>query len=239
MSVKVSIQPNPTQSGKYRAVLHTGRKATYADFLEHVQGSCTVTEADAQAVLIAAAQWIEKRATEGRAVDLGPLGYSRLAMKGSFAKSPKRIFDKEVKLNISWILPRKLKQRVAKKGEDLVRSRVYADDKQPHIADAREVLSNGERGPNSKTYRAGGALRIAGHRLNYNKQLTDEGVYIRKAGAKRWQRIEYVISVAPSEVLFLMPAELTDDVELELRRRHLANGNVLKSNSVLLKPVAG
>ncbi len=112
--MKVSIQANTLRPGTYRVILHTGTRATFEDFIRHAEGGSTVTRADAVAVLTAAAEWVRQLAFQGREADLGPLGRSRLGMKGSFDTIPDRIEDADVTLSIAWVLPGPLKRAVAK-----------------------------------------------------------------------------------------------------------------------------
>jgi hypothetical protein len=64
--MKVSIQPNRVRPGSYRAVLHTGSRGSFDDFIAHVEDASTIAPADALAVLTAAAAWVRQLAAQGR-----------------------------------------------------------------------------------------------------------------------------------------------------------------------------
>lgn len=219
MDVRVSIQPNPTQPGSYRATLHTGRAAEFEAFLRHVEAASTITQADALAVLTAAARWVEARAEEGREVDLGPMGRSRLGMKGRFERPPERVMDGDVTLTLNWQLPRKMKARVAKAGDRLTRKHVAPLPKLPNLLEARLMLGPSERHPAPDVYQPGRVMRVIGSRLDYDPTRDDEGAYlVDPAGAER--RVEIVATLEPKTLVFIMPADATGPQRLLIRRRH-------------------
>ena len=56
--MKISVQENPTKPGTYRIVLHPGRRASFDDFLNHVEGATALTRGDA---LVCSARTNERR----------------------------------------------------------------------------------------------------------------------------------------------------------------------------------
>ncbi len=218
--MRVSVQENTIKPGTYRLVLHTGRLATFEDFIRHAEGGSTITRADAVAVLTAAAEWVRQRAFEGREADLGPLGRSRLGMKGVFETIPDRVEDADVTLTISWVLPGAMKRAVGKAGEDLVRERIEPDPKLPNLVEARRILPGGTPDEHPGRYVPGGAMRLYGARLDYDASLIDEGVFLVAAGGTE-TRVELVAINSPKQVLFIMPTDATGSYGIRVRRRHL------------------
>ncbi|MBN2588227.1 MAG: hypothetical protein JXA96_00060, partial [Sedimentisphaerales bacterium] len=112
--MKISFQNNPLIPGEQRVVLHTGKRLSYDDFLDHAASSTLLSKTDCIAVLDCAARWLGISAGRGREADLGPLGRSRLGMKGKFKAAPERLENSDVQMSMSWILPNTLKKTVAK-----------------------------------------------------------------------------------------------------------------------------
>ncbi len=218
--MRVSVQENTVKPGTYRLVLHTGRLATFEDFIRHAEGGSTITRADAVAVLTAAAEWVRRRAFEGREADLGPMGRSRLGMRGTFETIPDRVEDADVTLTISWVLPGAMKRAVAKAGAKLVRERVEPDPKLPNIAEARRILPGGVPDGQPGRYLPGEPIRLYGHRLDYDPTRPDEGIFLVAASSAE-TRVELVAINSPKRMLFIMPADATGAYHVRVRRRHL------------------
>ena len=217
--MKVAIEPNPVKPGTYRVVLHTGARTTFESFLAHAEGRSTVTRADMLAVLTEVTRWVESQAARGREVDLGPMGRSRLGMKGQFDEPPHEIEDKDVRLTIGWVLPRAMKEDVAKAGVKLVRHRVETLPKEPDITEARAILEYTQPAPTPNRYVPGMPLCLTGVRLDYDLAQPDEGVYLIAPGVPA-ARITTAGRVTPTEILFTMPPDATGTYKLEVRRRH-------------------
>ena len=217
--MKVSIQANTLRPGTYRVILHTGTRATFEDFIGHVEGGSTITRADALAVLTAAAEWVRQLAFQGREADLGPLGRSRLGMKGTFDAIPERIEDADVKLSIAWVLPGVLKREVAKAGARLVRRRVEPAPKRPNPIEARRILPDGIPDPQPGRYVAGEAMRVSGARLDYDATRPDEGLFLVAPDASE-TRVEQVFTNEPAQLAFLMPSDASGPYTVLIRRRH-------------------
>ncbi len=217
--MKISIQENTVRPGTYRVILHTGTRATFEDFIRHVEGGSTVTRADAVAVLTAAAEWVRQLAFQGREADLGPLGRSRLGMKGVFDTIPERIEDADVTLNIAWVLPGALKRAVAKAGRDLIRERVEPTPKGPNPAEARRIMTDGVPDERPGRYTPGQAMLLHGTRLDYDAARPDEGVFLI-AEDQSETRVAQVFTNAPKQVAFLMPPDASGPYVVEARRRH-------------------
>ena len=215
----VAIEPNPVKPGTYRVVLHTGARTTFESFLAHAEGRSTVTGADILAVLREVVEWVEFQAAQGREVDLGPMGRSRLGMKGQFDARPKEIEDKDVRLTIGWVLPRAMKKRLAKAGAGLVRDRVESLPKAPDIIETRAVLEYTQPAPVPDRYVPGMPLCVTGCRLDYDLVQPDEGVYLIAPGVPEI-RITTAGRVTPTEILFTMPPDATGAYTLQVRRRH-------------------
>ncbi len=218
--MRVSVQPNTVKPGTYRLVLHTGDLATFEDFIRHAEGGSTITRADAVAVLTAAAEWVRRRAGEGREADLGPMGRSRLGMKGVFETIPDRVEDADVTLTISWVLPGAMKRAVAKAGAKLVRERVEPEPKRPNLVEARRILSGGTPDEQPGRYLPGEPIRLYGARLDYDPTRPDEGVFLVAAGGVE-TRVELVAINTPKQVLFIMPTDASGAYHVHVRRRHL------------------
>ncbi len=215
----ISLDEVAIQPGRYRVVLHTGDSEDFEAFLAFAQQSSTISRSDAIAVADRMAEWIALRAAEGREVNLGPLGRSRLGMSGTFDSRPDRIDDKDVRLTISWILPGKLKQRVAKAGDKLVRQRVMPKPKAPNVVEVRQILAGGALDNVPARYVAGKGLRLDGQRLDYDPANDDEGVFLIDE-QQTARRLIDVVTILPKKILLLMPADASGTYTVEVRRRH-------------------
>ena len=217
--MKISVQENPTKPGTYRIVLHPGRRASFDDFLNHIEGSTALTRGDALACLTAAADWVRRQALEGREADLGPLGRSRLGMKGTFDQRPERIDDSDVTLTVSWILRSAFKRSIAKQGGRLVRERVAPGTKAAVLAEARRIMPNALPDDVPGRYAPGCGMRIYGTRLDFDQTMPDEGVFlVTPAGVET--RMEQAFIVQPKQIMFLMPADAAGPYGVVVRRRH-------------------
>lgn len=221
MSIKISLQENSLKPGSQRAVLHTGRALNFEEFQEYCEAKSSLSATDALTVAHLMEEWIAFNAAKGQEVDLGPLGRSRLGMKGSFTDSPKRILDKEVQLTLSWIFPRKLKDRVAKAGAKLVRQRVNPVDKSPFVQQIKALDINGQLLPRENIYIPGQFIRIYGARLKFNPSADDEGVFIQK-GKKQPTKLTEVLRITQQELLVRIPEDITGKCKLRVVRRHPA-----------------
>lgn len=215
----VSLQQSQVKPGTYRVILHPGARADFEAFLSHIERRSSISGSEAMAVLHAAAEWVEQNAARGKEADLGPLGRSRLGMKGSFDDIPDKIRDEDVKLTISWILPRKLKKRVAQAGNKLVRERIAARPKAPIISDVRQILPNSEPDTVPGRYTINRGMRLYGQYLDYDTSRYDEGLFLIDAAGTEHRPLG-VVSVGPKRVLFLMHQSATGEYTLEVRRRH-------------------
>ena len=93
--MKISLQDNPVKPGTKRIVVHPGAGSSFDDFVSFAESS-TVRRADVLAVMACAEEWITRQASNGREVDLGPLGRSRLGMRGKFKGLPEQITENKV-----------------------------------------------------------------------------------------------------------------------------------------------
>ena len=224
--MRVSVQDNPVKAGNKRIVLHTGRRFTLENFLNHAEGSSSLTRADCLAVLECAAGWVKNAAAQGREADLGPLGRSRLGMKGTFETMPERIEDAAVKMTINWVLPGEMKQFAAKAGNEIIRERVYAKPTVPAIAEARRILADAQLDEVANRYAPGQPLKIVGTRLGYDTSRADEGVFL-VADDSTESRVEQVVSVMPKQIVCMMADDAAGSYRLIVRRRHKAIGGQL------------
>lgn len=224
--MKISFQNNPLVPGEQRVVLHTGKRFSYDDFLDHAANSTLLSKTDCIAVLDCAARWLEISAAKGREADLGPLGRSRLGMKGKFDCVPERLKDSDIEMSVGWILPNSLKQSVAKAADGIDKKRVQPDDKKPLVDLALNELWRGEPESKQNTYTPGKILKIVGNRLNYYLTHDDEGVFVTdESGSTR--KIEDVSTVQPRQIVCLMPSDLHGRLKLEVRRRTKTNNPLL------------
>ena len=217
--MRVSVQENALKPGKYRVVLHTGESASFEQFLDHVSYGTTLSRPDILAVFQAAKEWMLMTAGDGREANFGPLGRTRLGMKGQFDKVPERIEDADVQLTLSWVLPGEIAKRVAVFGKELVRKRVDPEPKWPNPYDARRVLSDASHDPVQNRYAPGCVMLLSGANLDYDSSQEDEGVFlIDEAGSAT--RMTQVCVHEPSRVMFQMPYDAEGTYRLEVRRRH-------------------
>ncbi len=215
--------------GKLRVALVTGKRYPLEAFLEYCEQGSTITTADARAVLDSAASWIATCAKRGRTCDLGPLGHSRLALRGAFESRPKKIMDKDVTLKATWVLSRQIKNQVIIAGRALVRKKVAPD----HGAKFTIVESFDSKlsGWQANTWRAGAVLRIRGARLKFDSSQTDEGVFVSAKG-KHWTRLTTYQDVRPAEVRAVVPPELarSGTLKLAVRNRRQKNSEAVVSS---------
>ena len=93
--MKISLQDNPVKPGTKRIVVHPGAGSSFDDFVSFAESS-TVRRADVLAVMACAEEWITRQASNGREVDIAPVGRSRLGMRGKFKGLPEQITENKV-----------------------------------------------------------------------------------------------------------------------------------------------
>ncbi|WP_269541152.1 hypothetical protein [Cerasicoccus fimbriatus] len=196
-------------------VWHTGATVGFEEFQDYREAKSALSATQLMH------DWIALNAAKGQEVDLGPLGRSRLGMKGSFTGSPKRILDKQVTLTLAWIFPRKLKERVANAGAKLVRKRVAPVVKEPLVQQIKAVEANGQLHPAADIYVPGQFIRIYGARLKFNPAAEDEGVFIIK-GKQKPRRLTEALRITQQELLVRIPDDVSGQCKLRVVRRHPA-----------------
>lgn len=233
--MKISLQPNPVKSGSYRILLQTGTRQPVESFLDYCERHSAVPQTDAATVLNLAARWLEEQAYQGQEIDLGPLGRSRLGMKGTFDALPRRIEEDDVELSVNWILPRALKAKVRTAGASLARTRVDPRPKAPEVLDARPISANAQLGERSRSYLPGRPLQIRGERLNFDTLREDEGVFILDLDGFEVMRVPSLISVTPKSLSIIVPEEVAGDCLLEVRRRQPEKTGKLHSGRLKIR----
>jgi hypothetical protein len=233
--MKLSIQNNPVKAGTKRIVLHTGERFSFEEFIDHAVGSSTLTRADVLAVFNCANEWIQQATAAGREADFGPLGRTRLGMKGSFTGEPQRIEDTDIRMTVNWILPPSIKRFAAVKGSDIIRKKTAPNDKNPAPGETRRILDNATQDPVANRYAPGKPLVISGNRLNFDTTKGDEGVFLIAPDGGE-QKIEQIISAKPKKIMCIVPAGASGSYRLQVRKRHKKeSGRVLTGE--LSKPL--
>lgn len=217
-------------------ILHTGETASFAEFQEFCEDKRAMSASEIQTAAHLMQEWIALNAAKGSEVDLGPLGRSRLGMKGSFTEAPDRILDQQVKLTLSWIFPRKLKERVARAGEKLIRQRVNPHSKAPVVQQIKAIDANGQLLPDADTYIPGRFIRIYGARLQFDPTATDEGVFVLRDGQDPL-RVSEALRITQQELLVRIPVEVSGDCMLRVVRRHPAKTGELLWGERAIVPV--
>lgn len=207
MLVRLSIVKSAVADGKYRVALQTGRRSGFEEFLNWVQDASALTASDARAAIHMAAEWIVHRAAEGRECDLGPLGRSRLGMKGVFDELPERVLDDDVTLTVSWVFPNKLKKQVKHAGDRMVRLHRNALPTAPNILDVK-CFSTAVQGWERNCWEPGGVLHLYGSHLKFDLAREDEGVFLKRLSDGETVRLERYLDVYDKNVRCLIPSEL-------------------------------
>ena len=214
MSVRYFLEPNPVKPVSMRAVLLRGDKAGFDAFLEHCEDASTVGQADALAVVQMMVGWIEQHAAFGREVDFGPLGQTRLGMRGVFEPGEESIRPDEWRLTIGWEVARRLCARVDQRAKQAGLERRPRPSRGPFVASVVDLMSG-----SADTYTPSGLLELRGSRLKFDTARADEGVFLRPAAGGPEVRLERYLSVFPTTVNTQILATVAGTQVLIVRRR--------------------
>lgn len=215
MPIRYYLEPNPVKPDTYRAVLLTGKKASFEMFLDHCALSSTVARADAMAVVEIMRQWIIARAKEGTEVDFGPLGYTRLGMKGVFTSRKQKIEEDEYDITIGFTAARKLQKDVNLAAKKAGLQRRSPPSSFPNINSVRDMMTD-----TRNAYYAGGLLQVYGSRLKFNPDKNDEGVFLQSPSDGRPQRCQQYIKATDTRIHAIIPESITGPQNLTVKRRH-------------------
>ncbi len=214
MTIQYYLTPNPLKPGKMRAVLLPGDRASFDAFLDHCQAASTVGRADALAVVEMMAGWIEQRAADGREVDFGPLGQTRLGMAGIFEPREESIRPDEWRLTIGWQVARRLQARVDRRAKKAGLQRRPQPNRGPYVAAVTDLMTGA-----TDAYTPGGLLELRGSRLKFDAAQSDEGVFFAAEAGGPEVRAEHYIVVFPKTVQPQVPPAVTGPQRLIVRRR--------------------
>jgi len=214
MGIQYFLQGNPLKPGSQRAILLRGDKASFEAFLDHCATASTVGRADALAVVEMMAGWIEANAGDGREVDFGPLGQTRLGMGGVFDENEPSIRPDEWRLTIGWQVARRLRRRVDQVAKKAGLDRRPRPNRGPYVAAVTDLMTH-----TRDTYTPGGLLELLGSRLKFDAAQADEGVFFTPAAGGAEVRSDNYLQVFPKTVQAIVPATLTGPQRLIVRRR--------------------
>lgn len=214
MTIQYYLVPNPLTPGMLRAVLLPGDKASFDAFLDHCATASTVGRADALAVVEMMRGWIEAHAGDGREVDFGPLGQTRLGMAGVFEPGEPSIRPDDWRLTVGWQVARRLQARVDRRAKKAGLQRRPQPNRGPYVASVKDLMSG-----TADVYTPGGLLELRGSRLKFDAGQSDEGVFLRPAAGGAEVRLENYIVIFPKTIQAQVPATLTDPQRLIIRRR--------------------
>ncbi len=214
MSIQYFLQANPLKPGKSRAILLRSHKVSFDAFLDHCATASTVGRADALAVVEMMAGWIEQRAADGREVDFGPLGQTRLGMAGVFEPGEESIRPDEWRLTLGWQVARRLRERVDRRAKKAGLGRRPPPNRGPYVAAVIDLMTG-----TADAYTPGGLLELRGSRLKFDAGQSDEGVFFRPAAGGVEVRADRYLVVFPKTIQAQVPATLTGPQRLIVRRR--------------------
>ena len=214
MGIRYFLQDNPIKAGSQRAVLLRGEKATFEAFLDHCAEASTVGRADALAVVEMMRGWIEHHAADGREVDFGPLGQTRLGIAGVFAEREESIRPDEWTLTISWQLAQRLKRRIDQAAKKTGLERRPQPNWGPNVVQVTDLLTR-----RRDVYSPGNLLEMYGSGLNFDATQPDEGVFFRPESGGVEVRCDNYMEVFPKTIRAIVPAILTGQQRVIVRRR--------------------
>lgn len=219
MTIRYHLEPNPVKKGGFRAILSRGKKSPVNEFLKYCEANSSVSRIDAAAVLEFMADWIADNARDGREADFGPVGQSRLGIKGDFQEQGDWVEETEIQLTCGWQVSRSLARRVEQTGRESAKERIQQKPKSPEIHSVKSVASNQER-----VYTPGNILEIRGQYLKFNPKRADEGIFLRRAEEDSEARLEYYQTIFPKKIVALVPSYLSGRQNLFIRSRPRTKG---------------
>lgn len=226
MKLHVSVTKSALATAKrpYRAVLHPGKRRTYEEFVRFATLSSTVSPADLEATVSLMVQWLEDTASSGQECDLGPLGRSRLGVKGSFARVPRRLLAKDLRLTLSWIFPRRLQERVAVLAAKGSVRKVETKAQAPVVRVVRAYNSEA-RAWVADAWQAGSILHIKGINLKFDPDDPEVGVFLQSQTGTA-VRLGSYLGVFDRNVQVEVPESLAGSqrLRMEMRRRNRRGG---------------
>ncbi len=214
MSIRYYPTQNPLRPGTWRAVLLSGGRASLDAFLDHCATASTVGRADALATIEMMARWIEVHAADGREVDFGPLGHTRLGLGGEFAAEEAAIRPDQWRLTIGWEVAPRLQRRVAQVARNAGLQRRPPPHRGPNLVQVVDLMTGRRDG-----YSPGGLLELTGARLKLDPARGDEGIFFCPAAGGAEARADRYVEVFPKRILAVVPAALTGPQRLIVRAR--------------------
>jgi len=229
MSIKYSIRKNhiSTIPEQYYGRVHIGSSLNLENIVERMmsQGS-TITKADILAVLENAIKATENILLEGNRVNFGDLVQLYPKMKGNFNSlldtfdSKRHLID--VAANPGVKMRNTIKQNATPEKE-------MAFKPMPEVMDYYDLESDEHNGPITP----GTTGSIQGHRLKYNSEISDEGIFLIAATDSSETKITSVLKNLPKELIFQVPMSLTPGASYSLEvRSRMQGGMELRSSSL-------
>jgi len=224
MPLRVNIEPTKGKGqGKYRAILQPGSRISFDEFLDSAVEGTTLSRADIMAVTSCINRWIVNWAGRGREVDLGPLGRSRLGVRGSFDKPPQELNAGDLELSLGWIFTTEIREQIRGVGRKATLEKVGPKTQLPSV-DAVRAFDSQDSEWKLSCWKAGSTLHLEGDRLKFDRRRKDEGLFYKPFSAKgstKWKRLDTYLNVFPKNVYVLIPEELAGlgNLKICIRRR--------------------
>lgn len=214
MPIRYSLRKNPLtpDPNDYMATITSTRSVEMNDVIDYIidRGS-TVTKADILSVMEDFQEALAVFIRQGASVVL-PFSHYTASMKGKF-DGPDDIFDStrhSVAINIK---PGKLIREVLKKGLTVEKQEAFTPS--PNLSEFTDFNS----GEKNSTVTPGGMAQILGYRMKFNPGIEENGIYFVKEDGTA-TKVTIIGQNKPSELMFLIPQELTSGVyTLEVRNK--------------------
>ena len=221
MSLRYHLDENPVKKTRFRAILSRGKKTGLQEFLDFCEKKSSVSAADARTVVELMADWVVENARKGREADFGPVGQSRLGLKGDFDVQGDWVQEAGMRLTAGWQVSRDLARRVREAGDKAKKVRIRQKSKKPKIDEVRSAASK-----KKNVYTPGNILEIRGVYLKFDPKRSDEGVFLRQKKGASETRLKFYQTVYPKKIVALVPEDLSGTREILVRCRPRPKGPV-------------
>ena len=209
------ITPEPEIYAAHVEITGSADESTIAQRI--IEQGSTVTSADILAVLEDTIKACEALLLEGYSVNLGGLVRLQPSIKGVF-NGPNDKFD-----------PARHKIDVGATPGQRVRDKVRAEAKvkkdetilpAPVLISFQDVISH----TTDTTATLNGIGTIIGHRLKFDPNQPDEGIFFKVAGMPPEEKVSYVQRNMPAELIFINPTTLVPGTQYYIFVRARING---------------
>lgn len=217
MAVKVKLEANPLQPGRFKLRALRGPELSEAELVESIMSASTLTEAEVRGVDSRRRELLVNALANNRSVVIPGLGRLAISLGGSFGDAAavvnKDNVDVRVNLNVDDDLITDILQK-------LELETVTAPARQPVVVAVSDAVSGIQ-----DHYAAGEVLKIRGDNLAIlDNDQVDQGVFLTPADGGPALKLERLAVNSSTELMVLVPVSISGAQRLSVATRYTEDG---------------